>query len=205
LQSNVLIFEQQILDKARSCLEIYSKLLGDSPFFFHERYIPSFQSARSIAHVSQRPTSLDIIVASHVLLLLNAPFPDSLISDLLIESFSSLVIHSRLILYRAFQSPSTTPPLRHPDAGISWRSLIPRPKFGTSRESTSEVDRQFAKMRWGWVGLALLSTVAYLWINPVVIVIQVPYHEVETELSEDEEGDDIEEVEEPEDAIVDHE
>jgi len=142
-----------------------------------------------------RPSSLDVVVASHILLLLNGPFPDPIISDLLIESFPSLVIHSRLILYRAFPSPSTTPPLRHPGSGISWHSLIPRPKFSLLQETKSEAERHFARMRWGWVGLALISAVSYFWMNPMVILIEVPDGD-ETEPQEDETGDDVDNNEE---------
>jgi hypothetical protein len=28
-------------------------------------------------------------------------------------------------------------------------------------------------MRWGWVGLVIVSTIGYLWLNPLVVIVQV--------------------------------
>lgn len=138
---------------------------------------------------------MDIVVASHILLLLKAPFPDPLVSDLLVESFSTLVIHARLVLFRAFPFPSSLPHLRKADSSISWRSLIPQPRFESARESTP-VEKQFAYRRWGWFGLAILSTAGYWWMNPLFkfVIVEAPVdlkvvedvqEEEETEVSDE--------------------
>lgn len=136
------------------------------------------------------------MVASHVLLLSKAPFPDPLISNLLSESFPTLVKHARLVLFRAFPFPSSLPHLRKADSSPSWRSLIPQPRFGSTRES-SPVEKQFAYRRWGLFGLAMLSTAAYWWMNPLFtfVTIQSPDDVEEVDDSE-EEVEELEEVSE---------
>jgi sorting and assembly machinery component 37 len=145
-----------------------------------------------------RPSTLDVVVASHIMLLLNAPFPDALISNLLVESYPTLVIHARLVLFRAFPFPSSTPPSRKAD--FSWQSLIPRPRFEPAREP-SPTETRFAYMRYGWFALAVVSSAAYWWMNPLfgpgspfVLVKRVEdLPEAEGEDAADEREEDVEE------------
>jgi len=29
-------------------------------------------------------------------------------------------------------------------------------------------------MRWAWIGLAIVSTIGYLWLNPLLVLVQLP-------------------------------
>ena len=48
-------------------------------------------------------------------------------------------------------------------------------------------------MRWVWIGLAIVSTVGYLWMNPLVVVVWL----------QDEEGEQAENLEEDEEVNID--
>lgn len=78
------------------------------------------------------------------------------------------------------------------DSSPSWRSLIPQPRFGSARESTP-IEKQFAYRRWAWFGLAIVSTAAYWWMNPLFKFVTVETLEevavVEEEPEEDEEAE----------------
>ena len=46
-------------------------------------------------------------------------------------------------------------------------------------------------MRWRWIGLAIVSTVGYLWINPLITIVRLQDEEEEgqAELERDEESE----------------
>ena len=44
-------------------------------------------------------------------------------------------------------------------------------------------------MRWGWIGLAIVSTVGYLWINPLITIVRL--QDEESENLEDADVDDV--------------
>ncbi|KAJ4475266.1 outer mitochondrial membrane transport complex protein-domain-containing protein [Lentinula edodes] len=72
------VFEREkVLEKARSTLDIYTRLLGEGTFFNGDQ-----------------PSHLDAIVAAHILLLSRPPFPDPLLQDLVNTSYPSLVAHA---------------------------------------------------------------------------------------------------------------
>ncbi|KAG7092638.1 hypothetical protein E1B28_008979 [Marasmius oreades] len=72
------VFEREkVLEKARTILELFNRLLGNKAYFGGDS-----------------PTLLDITVAAHLLLLLVPPFPDPLLQGLINTSFPSLVIHA---------------------------------------------------------------------------------------------------------------
>ncbi|KAJ7271986.1 hypothetical protein B0H12DRAFT_1092334 [Mycena haematopus] len=81
----------KVLQTARDCLDIYARLLGENQFVYHERM-----------------TTLDIVLAAHVLLMIKPPFPDRLLTDLLANSYPTLVSHAERILARSLQSPAPT-------------------------------------------------------------------------------------------------
>jgi len=61
-------------------------------------------------------------------------------------------------------------------------------------------------MRWAWIGLAIVSTIGYLWLNPLIVLEELPDGEEEDE-AEFEKGDEAENSEEEEelgeDVLVD--
>lgn len=57
-------------------------------------------------------------------------------------------------------------------------------------------------MRWVWIGLAIVSTVGYLWMNPLVVVVWLQDEEGEDRV-EPEEGEQAENLEEDEEVNID--
>jgi sorting and assembly machinery component 37 len=146
--------------------------------------------------IPRRPSTLDVIVAAHTLLLLNPPFPDPILKELMIESYPSLAVHARLVLSQAFLGPTTSPLTYHKPSTNTWSALIPT--FGTNmpRPEPSELEKEFTMMRWGWIGLAIVSTIGYLWMNPLIVIVRLSDEEEEEAENDDEVGN-------PEDEQVD--
>lgn len=140
---------------------------------------------------------LDIIVAAHTLLLLNPPFPDPILKDLIIDSYPSLAVHARLVLSQAFPDPNVSPLIYHKPSVNTWSSLIPTFGSNSPKPEPSDVEKEFTKMRWAWIGLAIVSTIGYLWVNPLVVVVWSQGEE-EGDRAEHEKGEEVESPEEEE-------
>ncbi|KAI0306308.1 hypothetical protein B0F90DRAFT_1688817 [Multifurca ochricompacta] len=123
-----------------------SGLLGDKNFFFYDR-----------------PTTLDLVLAAHILLLVHAPLPDTLLSSLLSSSYPTLLSHARRVLAAATPTVPVHPPERY-----RLSALLPYPSFHTwwsePRPPKSEEEKRFERMRWRWIGLAILGSVGYWFI-----------------------------------------
>jgi sorting and assembly machinery component 37 len=163
----------QTLEKARACLDTYTKLLNNRMFFYHEKCVLFFLSSHSHVTLPRRPSTLDIIVAAHTLLLLKPPLPDPILKDLIIESYPSLAIHARLVLSQAFPDPNLSPLIYHKPSTNTWSALIPTFGSNSPKPEPSDLEKEFTKMRWAWIGLAIVSTIGYLWMNPLVVVVSV--------------------------------
>ena len=143
-------------------------------------------------------------MAAHTLLLLNPPFPDPILEDLITESYPSLAVHARLVLSQAFPDPTVSPLTYHKPSTHTWSALIPTFGSNIPKPEPDEVEKEFTKMRWAWVGLAIVSAVGYLWMNPLIVVVRLsngeeedragPARDDEVENSEEDEGMDEEEV-----------
>ncbi|KAI9459423.1 hypothetical protein BJY52DRAFT_367350 [Lactarius psammicola] len=137
---------ERILEKSRAALGIYSRLLGDKNFFFYDR-----------------PTTLDLVLAAHILLLVQAPLPDTLLSSLFSSSYPTLLLHARRVLEIAAPSAPVLPPERY-----SLSALIPYPGFrawwSKPRPQKSEEEKSFERMRWQWIGLAVLGSIGYWFV-----------------------------------------
>ncbi|KZV97021.1 hypothetical protein EXIGLDRAFT_764775 [Exidia glandulosa HHB12029] len=115
---------ERVLEKARDALDPLARLLDSRDFIYQHR-----------------PTSIDLLLAAHVLLLVDPPYPDPLIGTLITESYPSLAAHARLILSLAFPTPpgpSHVPPqiLFAPDPSLVYmpRTLLassPPARFAT--------------------------------------------------------------------------
>ena len=105
-----------------------------------------------------RLSSIDVIIAAHILLLVYPPFPGSLIKDLLVNSYPALVSYAQRIYNQAFEEGHC--PIQLSSASSLW-SLIPSwPK--ASGNSQSQDDNYFNRMSWGFISLAIGSLTAYL-------------------------------------------
>jgi len=164
------VFEREkVLDKARSSLDIYARLLGENRYFF-----------------SDRPTSLDVYVASHILLLLDAPFYDTLLQSLLTEFYPTLTAHARQIHLQAFPSTGSDIPLSLP-RNIALRSLVPWPPakaLKSKPKPKSDEDINFDRMRWGWIGVALFSAAFYVAQSGIIGVVRDRYIDEEDEMDD---------------------
>ncbi|KAJ3877289.1 outer mitochondrial membrane transport complex protein-domain-containing protein [Lentinula edodes] len=86
------VFEREkVLEKARTTLDIYTRLLGEGTFFNGDQ-----------------PSHLDAIVAAHILLLSRPPFPDPLLQDLVNTSYPSLVAHANRMYARTLSASLRT-------------------------------------------------------------------------------------------------
>ncbi|KAL5529767.1 hypothetical protein ACEPAG_5752 [Sanghuangporus baumii] len=83
--------KEKVLDKARTTLDLLARLLDDKLFFLDN---PS-------------PSALDAFVAAHILLLTVPPFPNETLRSLILESYPSLVAHSRRLQSRTLLPPGT--------------------------------------------------------------------------------------------------
>ncbi|KIY72099.1 hypothetical protein CYLTODRAFT_389313 [Cylindrobasidium torrendii FP15055 ss-10] len=102
------VFEREkVMEKARSTLEIYARLLGSNQFFFGD----------------SRVSSLDFVVAAHVLLIIQPPYPDRLIKDNLLKSFPQLRDHAEMIHHICFPETTSLPPTTQ--QSFSFLSLFP--------------------------------------------------------------------------------
>lgn len=124
---------------------------------------------------SLRPTTLDVCLASHLLLLMDPPFPDPLLQSLLKESYPTLCAHARRIHLAAFPTTGSDIPLL-PAQNYSLGSLIPWPARATKKEtpkpkSTEEI--KFERMKWGCIALATFSVVFYIARSGIVQAILV--------------------------------
>ncbi|KAI6132148.1 hypothetical protein EDD16DRAFT_1534807 [Pisolithus croceorrhizus] len=127
---------EKVMEKARTILDLYARLLDGKKFLFE-------------AH----PTSLDVYLAAHILLLANPPFPGSVLQILLLEKYTSLVDHARRVQHEVAQAPP------YELAAPSKPSVLSLFTFGrgvTKEVKTSNPDDvRFQRMRWVWVALAL--------------------------------------------------
>ncbi|KAF7969276.1 hypothetical protein HWV62_27803 [Athelia sp. TMB] len=141
---------EKVLDKAKSSLDIYTRLLGEKQFIFGEK-----------------PTTLDVHLASHLLLLMDTPFPDPLLQTLLKDSYPDLCDHARRIHLLALPATgSNISKLAAQNYGL--RSLIPVwptkfvRKAAPKNNKANPEDARFERMKWGWIALAAISTVVYI-------------------------------------------
>ncbi|KAI6109524.1 hypothetical protein F5141DRAFT_1115148 [Pisolithus sp. B1] len=161
---------EKVMEKARTILDLYARLLDGKKFLFE-------------AH----PTSLDVYLAAHILLLANPPFPGSVLQILLLEKYTSLA-----------------PPYEL--AAPSKPSVLSLFTFG--RGVTKEVkasnpdDVRFQRMRWVWVALALgAAAFNIVQFSKSIVILSVDDDDEEGDEDEDayDEGVDIEILEEDKD------
>lgn len=127
---------------------------------------------------------MDTVLAAHILLLLNPPYPDPFLRTLVNDSYPTLSSHARRIYAQALDSGPE--PARSPIIlSFSWSSLIPWPPTTKKQIQKSPEDVQYDRMRWGFYGLVMGSLAAYL-----VVVGGSKYKEISARVAKD-----LEEVE----------
>jgi len=111
-------------------------------------------------HFRSRLTSLDPLLAAHILLLTKPPFPDPLIKDLITNSHPSLLLHAQRVYAETCGDdklilPTSPSPYSLLDILPSW------PKGSASRNPDSPEDIHYKRMRWGFFGLLIGSFATY--------------------------------------------
>jgi sorting and assembly machinery component 37 len=103
---------------------------------------------------------LDLSLAAHILLLINAPLPDTLLSSLLSSSYPTLILHARRVLGDAMPTTRVLSPERY-----KLSALLPYPSFrawwNEPHRPKSEEEKRFERMRWRWIGLAIVGSIGY--------------------------------------------
>jgi sorting and assembly machinery component 37 len=104
------------------------------------------------------------MIAAHILLLVNPPFPGSLIKDLVNNSYPALISYAQRVYDQAFEEGRS--PIQITSPSFSFSSLIPswptNKAPDLSGKSKSQEDISFNLMSWGFIGLAIGSLTAYL-------------------------------------------
>ncbi|KAJ3574817.1 hypothetical protein NP233_g1497 [Leucocoprinus birnbaumii] len=183
--------KEKIQDKAKEVMGIYARLLEGKQFVYQGR-----------------PTTLDLVLAAHTLLLIVPPLPDTLIKELAEDWYDTLAEHARRIQNIAFGDGQPKFPVQ--SSRSSFWDLIPsrRVNKGTQHKDSekSSEDMEYEKLTWGFIGLALGSVVAYFTIMGSPIRIQwAPVQdeeEDEEELDEELEDDEDEEVVQLDELVV---
>lgn len=143
------VFEREkVAEKARAIFDIYARLLDTKVYFYGDS-----------------PTSLDILVAAHIWILTQAPFPDSLLKELLKNTYPSLVSHADRIISLAFPSPDSVVLISR--RKHSLMSLVPR--FNLGRSSKAGAESSFDSYTWLWFGLAVGGATLYMSKVPFLV------------------------------------
>lgn len=147
---------------------------------------------------------LDLSLAAHILLLINAPLPDTLVSSLLSSSYPALISHARRVLDAAMPTSRVLPPERY-----KFSALLPYPSFrawwNEPHRPKSEEEKRFERMRWRWIGFAIVGSIGYwLFWGPKLRLVNVVGEDGESSLGivvagDTASGADEEEEEEEED------
>ncbi|OAX38940.1 hypothetical protein K503DRAFT_690647 [Rhizopogon vinicolor AM-OR11-026] len=134
----------RLLRRTKASFALYANLLNRQKFFFGDQL-----------------TTLDIYFASHILLLLDPPFPNTMMGSILEESYPTLVEHARNVQAEVSQIPQY--PIA-PAQKYSLLSLIPRPLSNpVGKESQlDKTDLRFRRMRLAWFALAVGGVACYI-------------------------------------------
>ncbi|KAG6332673.1 hypothetical protein ID866_6418 [Astraeus odoratus] len=164
----VRVFEREkIMEKARVTLGIHARLLEGKQFLYGER-----------------PTSLDVYLAAHTVLLSNPPFPDSVMQALLLDSYPSLADHARRVQAEVARTPpyELVPPRKQSISSLIWPA-----GFSSLREPkpVNPDDIRFRRMRWAWIAFTLGAAAYHIvQFSKLIVIVREP-EDVPEELLED--------------------
>ncbi|KAF7323115.1 Tom37 domain-containing protein [Mycena chlorophos] len=123
------------LQQGRDTLDRFSRLLGERKFFY-DRF-------------GFKPSTLDFLIAAHILLLTRPPFPETEIPDL-VRSYPTLMAHAELVL-----GACTDVPVAENASSRSFFEFLPRRRI-------QEADTHWDRATWGWIALSVGSVGIYL-------------------------------------------
>lgn len=132
-----------------------------------------------------------MIFAAHIHLL-QTPLADTLLRDVLQESYPTLVQHATRVVQLAFPDSSSYPKAPASKSGFSLRSLFPRfPQPPSANDALRNTpawktrDRQFKLMRWGFFGTAALTFASYLYFAGIIPLYLESFKKVQAMLEAD--------------------
>lgn len=141
---------------------IYSRILGKKSYIYHHQFVhPFLTGIRRNSHLPQHsPTTVDAVLAAHILLLTRPPFPDPLIHTLLKETYPSLVKHADSVLSHAFQQSIALIPTSPPEnLFLQW--LMPYPPH-TASKAVQDEPEDGERLQWAgrsWIALSVFAVV----------------------------------------------
>ncbi|KAH9946128.1 uncharacterized protein BXZ73DRAFT_37376 [Epithele typhae] len=141
---------EKVVEKTCAVLEVYDRLLGRHAFFMG----------------SDSPTTLDIAFAAHSHMLLNARYPDPLVTDVLTEKHPRLVAHCNRVIETA--STNFVPQVIEQRWTSSLWYLFPSPRMPARRRAPSvsveaqKEDWRYKLWRWGFMGTSVLVAAVYV-------------------------------------------
>lgn len=152
----------QVLEKARAELELYNQLLSGKEYIFQNRYVSSCTLRWLTLTGFDRLSSIDVIIAAHIIFLVDPPYPGPLIKDLVSNSYPALVSYAQQIYSQAFKAG--LPPIQITSPSSSLWALIPSwPKTPVHLlKPKSQEDIYYNRMSLGFVGLSIGSLAAYI-------------------------------------------
>lgn len=111
--------------------------------------------------LAHSPTSLDVYLAAHILLLADPPFPDAVLQIQLTELYPGLIEHAR----RIQDEVARAPPYEHFTAsGSLLSSLVPRAFTGSSAQTQVDpADIQYRRRTFLFMIGTLAMTAAYIY------------------------------------------
>jgi hypothetical protein len=139
--------------------------------------------------LARSPTSLDVYLAAHILLLTVPPFPDAVLQIQMTEFYPGLIEHAR----RIRDEVARAPPYEHFTAsGTLLSSLVPRSFSGSGAQTQVDpADIQYRRRSLLFMIGALAMTAAYLFNYMQVFLADIPAEgsEDDGDDGEDEGGD----------------
>ncbi|KAF8969846.1 Tom37 C-terminal domain-containing protein [Flammula alnicola] len=134
---------EKLMERARTELDIYQELLDDRHFVFQNQ-----------------PSSVDVLIAAHILLLLDPPYPDTVLKTLITEAYPSILSHTRRIYDDAFGEGKWAVAVTPPSSSL-WGLIPSWPKRSSIKKQSSPEEIHDAQIRWGFFGLVIGSFAAY--------------------------------------------
>ena len=132
------------------------------------------------------PTSLDVYLAAHILLVAEPPFPDTVLQVQLLESYPGLIEHAGRIQAEVARAP----PYEHfTPSGSLLSSLVPRPFSNrNSRSEADPADIQYRRKSLLFITAWAAMAVAYCYTTFLAVDVSGEDSEGSSEDGEDEGG-----------------
>ncbi|GJJ12665.1 hypothetical protein Clacol_006909 [Clathrus columnatus] len=151
----------QFYDKAKPVFDILDNLIKQKDFIFGDR-----------------PSTIDLTLASRILLVCGAPLPDSIIKDMLTSSYPSLIAHAARVHALAFSASNPPPNIMEPKNlnffQVLRGSLKNLKRHILTDHLETEEDKKFRRYRYGWYTLTALTAIGYLAVlrlNSIVVIV----------------------------------